>query len=551
MTKLYVKDNPLLVASWSPKNPSIPSKLSEGSHKEFWWVGKCGHEWEYSVRGKVKRPDCPYCTGRKVLPGYNDLESSRPEIAQEWSSKNQKTPQEYSLFSNEKVSWECNEGHEWQAVIADRVRRNSGCPYCNSLLVLPGYNDLATTHPEIAQQMDNDKNDKRAFQVTYKTSDSLFWLCEKGHSWKQTVRRRVQENRNCPYCLGQKSIPGENTLDIKNPKLAMELLPEKSGFTASEVMPGSMKRGYWRCEEKHVWEATVNDRNTGYGCPECAKKRSKQEIEVAAYVSSILPGEEILFNRRFDKIELDIYIPSKNLAIEYNGIYWHSEVYKSQKYHKTKREYCESKGIQLVQIWEDDWTHKKEIVKSMISHKLGVNRASKIYARKTSVVALSYIESAKFLDANHIQGAAKGTFYYGLSFEGTLYACLVLKRQGEDYLLSRYATSCIIPGGFQKLVAHIERTLNYKSLITFADLEISQGNLYANNGWVRDGELEEDYSYIVNERRTHKFNYRKTRFKNDPNLIYEEGLTEHELAKLNGIKRAWDSGKIRFIKENK
>lgn len=113
----------------------------------------------------------------------------------------------------------------------------------------------------------------------------------------------------------------------------------------------------------------------------------------------------------------------------------------------------------------------------------------------------------------------------------------------------RYATAARVPGGgFTKLLAHAENVYAPSHFITFADHTISDGGLYENNGFIVDKELPPDYMYVVNKERKHKFGYRLKRFQNDPNLLWEEGLTERELAALNSLPRIWDAGKTRYIK---
>lgn len=257
-------------------------------------------------------------------------------------------------------------------------------------------------------------------------------------------------------------------------------------------------------------------------------------------------------NGRFN--ELDIYIPSLNIAIECNGVYWHSEgAGKDRNFHKAKLDACRAAGIQLIQIWEDDWAERQDVVKSMLAHKLGASQARMVYARQTDAVDITATEARVFLNAHHIQGAITGSFYLGLRERGTaeLVAVMVLKRQGGKassvLRLERYATSLRLPGGHSKLVSYAERHIeDWTELVTFADLEVSDGSLYEATGWVQDAVLRPDYRYVVGNTRRHKFGYRLARFRDDPDLEYEPGLTERELASLNKLHRVWDSGKIRF-----
>src|SRR5690606_34103676 len=110
-------------------------------------------------------------------------------------------------------------------------------------------------------------------------------------------------------------------------------------------------------------------------------------------------------------------------------------------------------------------------------------------------------------------------------------------------------TAGVVQGGFTRLLRHAESRLAVATWVTFADLSVSQGRLYEDNGFIVDKILPPDYMYFVQGERVHVFNYRLKRFREDPNLIWKEGLTERELAQLNGLHRIWDSGKVRYVKD--
>lgn len=128
----------------------------------------------------------------------------------------------------------------------------------------------------------------------------------------------------------------------------------------------------------------------------------------------------------------------------------------------------------------------------------------------------------------------------------------MVKRSGREgeWSIERYATAGVISGGFTRLLAHAERTIEPQQWITFADLTVSDGNLYENNGFVEDTarRLKPDYAYVYEGKRVHKFNFRLKRFRDDPLFLYDPEMSESELAELNGLPRVWDAGKIRYVK---
>lgn len=143
-----------LLSEWSEKNfPLTPDTVTFGSNKIVWWKGACGHEWQTSIKARSAGEQCPICSGARVLRGYNDFESKFPELAKEWSPKNEPLkPSMITAATHRKVIWQCKLGHEWTASVKSRTVNCTGCPYCSHNFVLPGFNDLASRFPEIAAE---------------------------------------------------------------------------------------------------------------------------------------------------------------------------------------------------------------------------------------------------------------------------------------------------------------------------------------------------------------------------------------------------------------
>ena len=118
-----------LMAEWSEKNaPLTPKDITYGSNRLCWWKGSCGHEWQATVKTRTAGSRCPYCTGKKVLAGFNDLKSQSPMLAEQWSEKNAPLlPEDFSFKSSKKVWWVGTCGHEWMASIKNRMN-GAGCP---------------------------------------------------------------------------------------------------------------------------------------------------------------------------------------------------------------------------------------------------------------------------------------------------------------------------------------------------------------------------------------------------------------------------------------
>jgi DNA-directed RNA polymerase subunit RPC12/RpoP len=201
--------NPELAKEWHPIKNGIlqPCDVMPHSAKKVWWLGACGHEWEASISSRTAGNGCPFCSGRKVLSGFNDLATVAPELLSDWNyDKNIGIiPEQIAGSSNKKVWWRCSKcEYEWQAPIARR-KQGHGCPYCGGHIVREGYNDLMTVAPNIASQWDYSKNkDKIPNKVAGLCGSYFWWKCKQGHEWRASVASRVYNNSGCPYCSGRR-----------------------------------------------------------------------------------------------------------------------------------------------------------------------------------------------------------------------------------------------------------------------------------------------------------------------------------------------------------
>jgi len=285
--KRYVSDNAQLMSEWDwEKNNKFglfPHNLTYGSNKKVWWKCSLGHEWQAKICNRtILRRSCPYCSGNKILKGYNDLQTINPSLAKEWNyeKNNGLAPTDVMPNSDKKVWWKCAKGHEWQAIIGNR-NKGRGCPYCSGQIVIKGKNDLQTVNPILSQEWNYDKN---------------------------------------------------------------------NGLTPMDVMPNSDKKVWWKCEKGHEWQASIGHRNNGRGCPICDSQQhtSFPEYVLVYYLRKY--GIEVKHSYKEKGFELDIYIPSKKSAIEYDGYFWHRNKL-NQDLEKNLK--CVLNGIKLYRIREE------------------------------------------------------------------------------------------------------------------------------------------------------------------------------------------------------
>jgi hypothetical protein len=576
-----VSDDPLLLKEWSADNSASPKEIGLGSGYMAKWVCSINesHCWNASVvnRFRGKGSGCPYCSNSKILSGYNDLGSSKEHasIISEWHPDNTLDIHTVGLSSDINVKWICKEGHEWEAKIYSRTVAGAGCPECAGRSKWTAKKKRVADYPALVAQWHPD-NTLSIHDVPFRSAKKILWVCGKNkkHLWTASVFSRSLDGSDCAVCAGRIVIKGVNDLGSypKYAHIVAEWHPDNS-VLPSEVTYSSGLIVKWQCQkdQKHDWETTVAARthnSSPSGCPHCAlaKKASKGEEELNAILTLLGFSSKRSMKNIIPRQELDIYIPEKKFAVEFNGLYWHSEAIRSDKeYHKKKVDACNKVGIYLYQVWEDDWRDKKDIVIRGLAHRLGVTHKlpevlpnipaywyEKIGARSTMASLVTNSDAREFLDTHHIQGFASGSHYVGLKDKSDrIRAVMVLSSTGNDgeLRIDRYASAGIVSGGFTKALKFAEQELPVKSFVTFADRAISNGSLYEQNGFVLDKVLDVDYSYLAKGCRIHKFNYRIKRFKTDRELTFKDGLTERELAKLNVLHRIWDSGKNRYVKD--
>ena len=355
--KKYVSDNAQLMSEWDfSKNLELsPHQTTLHSTKTVWWKCHRGHSWEASVdtRSSKANPSCPVCTNQLVITGINDLATVFPELLNSWDyEKNDVLPSEISSGYSKSVWWVCEHKHSWKTSVPNRKKQQE-CPYCAGRKILPGFNDLITRHPSLLDEWDFSLNDGvDPYTVAPATNKKYHWICANGHRYEASVASRTRLNSGCPVCAGQKILAGVNDLASQFPQLIADWDYEKNvSLNPNEISPGSEQYAWWKCSKGHSWEAMIASRTRGYGCPVCAKeyKTSIPEQAIFYYCKKYFPDAINGYKANWlGKSEIDIYIPSLNLGIEYDGRAWHKNPQKD-----TAKDYlCDQHGIDLIHIRE-------------------------------------------------------------------------------------------------------------------------------------------------------------------------------------------------------
>lgn len=311
--------------------------------------------------------------------------------------------------------------------------------------------------------------------------------------------------------------------------------------------------------------------NQNIYCPTCYNKwKSLAENDVKRYVESLgfltVSNTRDLISKKgvskfYKKVprEIDIYVPDKNFGIEYNGIKWHSSQYLVDDYHKFKTEECEKKGVQLIHIFENEWIFKQDIIKSILSSKLGVCK-NKIMARKCEIREVGFFEKKEFLHHNHIQGDVVSKVNIGLFFDNKLISLMTFGKKrnsisgkNEDgvYELLRFCNDLdtTVIGGASKLFKHFIKKWSPKKVISYADRRFSMGRLYENLGFTFEYDTKPNYFYVFQNQLHSRLGFQKHKLKTHEltKNVFDDKLTESEILEKVGVYRIFDSGNKKYV----
>ncbi|QST02126.1 hypothetical protein IMZ31_21995 (plasmid) [Pontibacillus sp. ALD_SL1] len=349
------KQNPALAGEWHPEyNGDVtPADRTPKSSKKAWWLCPNGvlaeHAWETTISNRAKGKGCPYCAGRLVHPD-NCFANHYPDKAKEWHPhlNGELTPNDVTSRSTKKVWWKCEHGHEWETTPVSRAK-GAGCLVCTNQIA-GGTNTLAYANPNLAAEWHPTYNGELTpDDVIANSSHKRWWKCEKNHEWEATVHSRNAGNK-CPYCRGFYTTE-ENALATIAPRLVHEWHPTHNGeLTPENVSYATHEKVWWKCQYGHEWEANVWNRVNGNRCPDCSSGMSTSYPEQLLF-HMLKPFFKDVTNReRVNGEEVDVYVPSLPLAIEYDGAFYHGESLRKREDEKNKALY--EAGVPLIRIRE-------------------------------------------------------------------------------------------------------------------------------------------------------------------------------------------------------
>jgi hypothetical protein len=292
-------------------------------------------------------------------------------------------------------------------------------------------------------------------------------------------------------------------------------------------------------------------------CSACSNKGvSKAELEILEWIQQWYP-EAHSTRQIIGPKEIDVYIPSLSLGIEYCGLYWHNENSpqpRERNYHKNKMLECNKKEVRLITIFEDEWRNRSNQIKNFLKSVIGIYDR-RIYARKCIIKEVDKKIAHNFLEKNHIQGKTTIKIAFGLYYNDELLGLItgnVHHRKSEQFTLNRlvFEDGVQIVGGASKLLKCLikyTKEKGYSKIISWSDNRYSEGNVYKKCGFTMEEELFPDYSYVTPDltRQSKQSNKKVKLLKKG--ALGDMSNTEKELAHTLGYSRIWDCGKKRWV----
>ena len=456
--------------------------------------------------------------------------------------------------SNENITIICPEHGEFKTTPTNHLQTKSGgCPLCN-----PNYKPTTDEWIKIAKNINGNKYDYS--KVIYENAHNPVTLICPEHGEFEITPHSHLRGCGCNICaIEKRADDATSTLD-EFIKKAKEIHGDKYDYSKSVYVKSNIpliitcpKHGDFSLQpNRHI--------SSQNGCPKCSHVISRSETEIVNYIKEIVNDDcEIITNDRtvLKGKELDIYIPSKKIAIEFNGLYWHSEKKICNKIsHVEKTNICADLGIRLIHIFEDEWIYQQDLCKSRLKNILGYNiKENKIYARKCIVKQLPHKDISQFLKENHMQGDLKSKYNYGLYYNDELVSVMTFgklrknlgsKHKENVYEMLRFCNKLNynVIGAASKLQKAFINDYKPIEIISYADRRWSNGNLYEKLGYTFIKNTQPNYFYVIKNKRHNRFAFRKDV------LISKYGcpkeMTEKEFCEKQGWYRIYDCGSKLF-----
>ena len=488
------------------------------------------------IRGHI---GCELCNGKRKWTKESFIEKANKVHGNKYDYTNVT-----SVNTVDKIKIGCKEHGVFEMLLHSHIK-GQGCPKCKTFKPTLGQEKFI----EKAIKIHGDKYGYSEVLYT-KSSEKVKIECYKHGFFKQTPSKHLSGS-GCKECGIDKlkevnKIPQEEIIErfkkVHSYKYDYSNVTYENMLTQVDI----------KCSKHGVFRQVPGDHIGGHGCPSCSSSVSNEENN---FFNELNLDNVIRSSRSIiPPMQLDGYLPDFKLGIEYCGLYFHSTERLDKNYHLNKLLKSREKGIRLIQIFSDEWFLKKDIVKSRIKSILGKYEKI-VYGRKTNVDYVDRNKAKEFLDDNHLQGAINSSFYIGLYQNEELLSLMAFNKPragiggGEyDFEMSRYCVkkNINIIGGANKLLKFYSKTHKGTSIVTYADLRWSDGDIYDRMGFEMKHETKPNYTYIIGKHRESRLKFTKNRLEKEG---YDVSKTEEEIMKERGIFKIYDCGVKTYIKK--
>ena len=499
-----------------------------------------GHEGSMTYSNFYQGKRCPVCA-KKACNDKRRLPYD--EVKRAFENRGYRLLSTTYTSNNDVLEYICPKGHRGR-IRYKHFSSGHGCRECAADSTRLGYDKV--------KEAFNDRGYTLLSTEYFNISHKLEYVCPNGHRGRISYGS-FKQGQGCGVCA-------DTRLAYDDVRRTFE----EAGYTlVSAEYVNSKEYLKYICPKGHKGSISYTNFKQGKRCPACVGPVSKAELEIRDYVISLIGEENVVSNSRsvIPPMELDIFVPAKKLAIEYCGLYWHSEVAggKPRDYHRAKMDACAEKGIRLITVFEDEYLNKSDVVKSRLLSAMGLIKR-RVYARKCEVRPIDAKASSSFLDAYHLQGNSPRTHGWGLFYGDELLQVLTVGKVSRAhaskvngklvsmYELKRFATVpyTIVVGGASKLfktATSFLRANGGEYIKSYSDNRYANifHSVYDELGFELTSETKYTPHYVMGTTRYRNQALRKTK---DERLL---GRTEWELRREQGYDRIWDCGHKTYL----
>lgn len=428
---------------------------------------------------------------------------------------------------------------------ADKHLAGQGCPICKQQV---STDKRTRTEEEIFAEATAVHNGRYTYKrLSREGVPTLTVVCKEHGEFSQNMQSHLA-GQGCRLCYND-SVSARKTMSLDEfIQKAREIHGDRYTYTELPRVRGERMRLSINCKFHGKFEQLANDHLGGHGCPSCSLRVSQPNIEIKALLESL--GLTVEAEKRIgpSRKTVDIYLPELNLAIEYNGNYWHSSKFVSSEAHREKQELCASGGWRLVYINSDEWKFRQHAVVAYL--KMLTGKVSTVHADSAEIVEVTQQEASEFLDTHSLTDNTACGAYLGLAQNGCLKAIVGFNHGISNIELTCFATEGIVVGGFSKLLSVLLERTGVNSVTAYSDNRTSTGEVYQKAGFTKVKINDPDYKYLEpgwDDRLRDKSKYQKDklieRFGEETCL----GKTEQEIAWEHDIYQVYDCGQTKWL----